>query len=334
MLVRGASITELMVLRGPVIAPIIANVVPDIIGGTHYKAKNAVCAKATGPIPSNFLNDIPDSASDIHIRENTMEPFLVSRPSSEFPELTITVPDSWPSIQLAPLYDVHLGHPQCDRTLLQRHLDWIAETPNVISFNGGDLFDNLVDSKMGHSPDDNTKQYETARDTLRTVANKIAFSLPGNHEDRTYRVAHIDVARLLAGELGVEYFPDYCLATIHWRNQHFKLVAHHGTGAAATPGGQRNAARKDLSWTKPDLMWTGHLHQPLVDTVHLLDYNPITRSYYERDCAVIISPSYLNYFGSYAAKKRLAPGSRGLTVATLQDDGRIDVSIHARGIRI
>ena len=42
----------------------------------------------------------------------------VNQPKTEFPELVVTVPDSWKQIQLAPLYDVHIGSPQHDGKLL------------------------------------------------------------------------------------------------------------------------------------------------------------------------------------------------------------------------
>lgn len=260
--------------------------------------------------------------------------FQTERSQTEIPELKIAVPDSWPTVQIAPFYDVHIGHRQHDWELFKRHLDWLKNTPNIIAFNGGDMFDNLVDPKMGHQDTDNTDQFHVAEQMLKPVVEKFAFAIPGNHEDRTYRTAHLDVAELLASRLDIPYFSDYCLATISWRGNRFKLMAHHGTGASQTAGAQRNAGRKDLTWCKPDIIWTGHLHQPLTDTVKIIDYDPIQGEYYERDAVVIISPSYLKYFGSYAAKKRMAPGSRGLTVATLQDDGRIDVTIHARGRRI
>ena len=264
-----------------------------------------------------------------------MRPFLVDRPTdSEYPELFIRVPNSWPSIQIAPFYDVHVGNPQCDEDKVKRHLEWLAETPNVIAFNGGDMFENLVNPKMGHTPLDNTEAFYRAVATLAPYRHKFAFAIPGNHEDRSYRACHLDSARLLADNLDIPYFQDYCFTTIMWKGMRFKIAAHHGTGAAQTAGAQRMAARKDLAWSKPDILWTGHLHKPLTDTVTVMDYDQQSGRMFERDIFVIISPSYVKYFGSYASKMRLGPGSRGLTVATLQDDGRIDVTLHAQGKRL
>lgn len=277
-----------------------------------------------------------DFHSPIAELQKKFEPraFGISRPKSSYPELFIHVPDEWDSVQLAPFYDVHSGNAQCDFNRLERHLEWLDTTPNVIAWNGGDFFENLIDPKMGHTEADNTEQFYDAISLLAPYRHKFAFAIPGNHEDRTYRVAQIDSARLLADALDMPYFQDYCFCTFLWRGMRFKLAAHHGSGGAQTAGAQRNAARKDLAWAKPDMLWTGHLHQPLTDIVQVMDYDQKSGLMFEREIVICISPSYLKYFGGYAAKKRLAPGARGLTVATLQNDGRIDVTLHANGRRL
>lgn len=260
-------------------------------------------------------------------------PFRITRPESEFPELIVSIPDSWDSVQLAPLYDVHIGSREFDEKLFLKHRDWIASTPNVLTWNGGDMFENVTDPKMGHTPLSNEEQGLRATELLAPVQHKMMFSLPGNHEDRTSKLSGMSSARRLADNLQVPYFPDYCFALLKWRGNKFRLLAHHGAGGAQTPGAQRNSARKELAWAKPDLLWTGHLHQPMVDIIYHTEYAP-DGSLYERNTVAIISPSYLKYFGGYAAKVRMGPGNRGLSVAILQPDGRIDINVHARGKRI
>jgi len=257
---------------------------------------------------------------------------------SPFPELIVTVPDSWDSIQLAPIYDAHIGASEHDSELFNRHVDWIVRTPNVLTWNGGDLIENASKLSVGagvYSQDFNPQNQlvQALRRTAR-IAHKMLFALPGNHEIRT-QLMGVDVAQWIAWMLKVPYFPDYCFCIIKWRGNTFRILAHHGTGAAQTAGAQRMAARKDVAWARPvDIYWTGHLHQPLVDVLYQTDADQKTGQLYERNGLVVISPSYLGYFGSYAAQKRYAPGTRGLAVVVLQEDGRIDASIHARGRRL
>jgi hypothetical protein len=261
-------------------------------------------------------------------------PLDIERPKSEFPELFVNLDDNLDSIKLAPLFDVHIGNPQFDEKLFLKHRQWIAETPNVVSWLGGDMIENITNQKMGHTTLSNEEQIDRATTLLAPMQHKIAFSLPGNHEARTYALSHTSTGKRLADNLQVQYFNDYTFCTFRWRGNKFRLLTHHGSGGAQTAGAQRNAARKELAWAKPDLLWTGHLHATLADSVYLTDYDQATGRVYERGCAVIISPSYLRYFGGYAAAVRMTPGLRGLSVCELQEDGRIDINIHCRGKRL
>jgi len=278
-----------------------------------------------------FVNELDEIQSTFQPRA-----FSYRRPKSEFPEIFVTLPDELDTIQLAPLYDVHIGSHEHDGDLLQKHLRWIAETPNVYTWNGGDAFENKTPHE-GHMGADRTSPEEQLLDATKAfsvVQHKMLFSIPGNHEDRTFKQAGMAGGKRLAENLKVPYFGDYVFCTVKWRGNNFRILAHHGAGGAQTAGAQRNSARKELVWARADMMWTGHLHQPIVDQVFTTDYDQKTGRIFERDILIVISPSYLKYFGGYAAKHRMAPGLRGLSVAILNDDGRIDANVHARGRRL
>lgn len=89
-----------------------------------------------------------------------------------------------------------------------------------------------------------------------------------------------------------------------------------------------------MPWVGADLYWTGHLHQPIADVAYRADFDQSTDRMVTRSSVVIISPSYLRYFGGYGAAKRLSPGSLGLTIAELQSTGNIRVTVDAKGIRL
>lgn len=279
-----------------------------------------------------------DYFTELEAIQETFKPraFKWRKPASEFPELFITIPDEFKTIELAPLYDVHVGSREHDSELFKKHLRWIADTPNVFTWNGGDAFENKTphEGHMGTDALNPEEQILEVTKQFSVVQHKMLFSIPGNHEDRTFKQSGMSSARRLADNLKVPYFNDYCFVTIKWRGNNFRILAHHGSGGAQTPGAQRNAARKELSWAKPDILWTGHLHNTLTDTVFVTDVDQKTGRVFERGILVIISPSYVKYFGGYAAHNRMAPGLRGLSVAILNDDGRIDANVHARGKRL
>jgi hypothetical protein len=257
------------------------------------------------------------------------------RPTSEFPQLIVTVPDSWKSVVLAPLYDVHLGNANHDAALFKKHLEWIRTTPNVLTWNGGDMVENCSTIGVFDQDLQPDAQLLLAKQLLQPIAHKMLFALPGNHENRTFKAGGHKITRWLADSLDVPFFDDYCFCTIKWRGMKFQILAHHGTGAAQSPGGQRNAGRKDLAWaTCFDIVWTGHLHNALVDPVQRIVFDQKTGEAVERSVLVMISPAYLKYFGSYAATARMPLGTRGLISAELQPDGSIHSKIHAKGRRL
>ncbi len=262
---------------------------------------------------------------------------LIEIPTSEFPEQTVIVPDSWESIKLAPLYDVHIGHGAHDAAKFARHKQWILDTPNVLTWNGGDLIENASKFSVGGGvyEQDLTPHQQVVQAILDVapIAHKMLFMLPGNHEARTNQMG-ISLGAFMAMCTDAPYWPDYAFCTIRWRGNNFRLLAHHGSGGAQTAGAQRNAARKALAWANFDLYWTGHLHNPLADPVTRIDYDQKTGRMVERNALVVISPSYLKYFGTYAAAMQYQPGTRGLGVVELREDGRIDASLYANGKRL
>ena len=270
-------------------------------------------------------------------RERKHSPVKISVPESEFPEVVVTVPDAWPHIQLAPLYDVHIGHGRHDAELFARHLAWIRRTPYVLTWNGGDMIENASKLSVGAGVYEQKinpqSQLVQAMESVNAVAHKMLFCLPGNHEQRT-DIMGVNVSAWLAMAWGVPFFSDFGMCYLKWRGNTFRILAHHGSGAATTAGAQRMAARKDISWARPfDIFATGHFHAPLVDVLFQTDLDPQTGRLVERNAFIIISPSYLKFFGTYGAVKRYHPGTRGLAVVILQSDGRLDASIHARGVR-
>lgn len=262
--------------------------------------------------------------------------FQLEVPVSDFPELIITVPDRWPHVTLAPWYDVHHGHRLHAAKLFKKHVEWFINEPYTIGWNGGDFIENAVEGSPGMFSQRTYpgEQFDEALDLLAPLQHKLAFAIPGNHEARTFRIAGIDIAKHMASDLRIPYFPDYCFATIKWRGMQIRIVAHHGTGSSSTAGAQRNAARKDMPWIGgADLFVTGHLHQPMADVVYSTTWDHEGRMY-TRSAFVIICPSYLQYFGGYAGSKRLSPGQIGLAIAKIHSNGDIETTLTAKGKRI
>src|ERR1041384_3541420 len=171
------------------------------------------------------------------------QPLRVShtRPPTEFPQLVVTAPDEWETILLAPWYDLHIGARNHDGDLLKRHLGWFEQTPNVLGWLGGDQIENASKLSVGagvyeqdYHPDN---QLVLTMQQFAAVRHKLLFALPGNHEDRT-NIMGVDLAWWMSAMLERPYFPDFCFCTLKWRGNNFRILAHHGSGSAATAGAQ------------------------------------------------------------------------------------------------
>lgn len=266
-----------------------------------------------------------------------MKPRLkIERPKSDFPELIVTVPDSWPYIILEPFYDVHIGNNLHATKQFERDVERVSKQKYTLTWNGGDLIENNVigSPEVFSQNGPPHEQFDLAMDIVKPLLKKMLFAISGNHEARTWRTAGVDLAKLLADKMKLDYFGDYCFLTICWRGNKFRGVVHHGSGASATPGGQRNAARKDSHWTVADFYWTGHLHQSMVDVLFQQDYNQRSGRIFSRQSIVVINPSYVKYYGGYAAAKRLGPGTLGTVPVVLYEDGSMHATIKAKGRRL
>lgn len=180
-------------------------------------------------------------------------------PKTGFPQIIVHVPSSWPCFHLAPLFDVHKGHSLHDAPLFARHKKWIIDTPNVLTFDGGDMIENASKLSIGAGVYEQKihpqEQLHAAAYDLADLHHKTLLKVPGNHEDRSL-ILGVDVGRWLATLLDIPYFPDYSFLTIKFAGNNYRVLIHHGTGSAVTAGAQTMAARKDLAWAKPfDVFW-------------------------------------------------------------------------------
>lgn len=256
---------------------------------------------------------------------------------SEYPEIIVKVPDSWPYVDLAPLYDVHFGNKAHDSELFQKHKEWVRRSPYALTWNGGDYVENA--SKLSVGAGVYEQDYMPQNQFVRAVCDfadlsaKMMFSISGNHEGRN-SVMGVDISQWVAMMCRIPYFPDYVYLTIKFRGNNFRGKIHHGSGGAQTDGGQIMAAMKDTHGSVFDFYWTGHLHQGNAKPIFQLDFDQKTQRAFERTGFVVQSPSYLKYYRTYAATKRYKPGMRGMHVLRLNPDGRMDIELHARGKRL
>lgn len=241
------------------------------------------------------------------------------------PYLVVQLPSFKGTLTIAPLFDVHYGHFAHKNTKFQSYIRWIAETKNVYAILGGDMFENAIDDGRGmsydqaHNPE---SQLEYMKKALAPIAHKCLVSVPGNHEERTYKKTGIDVARILADSLQIPYFAGPVLLDILANDQRWTLYIHHGRGNSQTKGGKMNAANRPKTFTSMvHFFVSGHVHDRVCESETILYPNPLTCRLEQKEQWTVIAPSFLGWNGTYAYKAEYKPPAKGGVSIELRDDG-------------
>lgn len=255
--------------------------------------------------------------------------FAIEYHRGVIPTFHVTIPDKWPHVTIAPLYDLHIGNPLHDSEYLQSCVEFIRSQKYVISFLGGDVIENNTPGGAGSvyeqigSPEE---QLEEAIQVLSPIANKMMFSLLGNHEKRTSREVGIDVGKIIAKLLHLPYNRGYVLIILKWKGLNYRILAHHGAGGGTTAAGRINTLKRlSLTVQGCDLYFMGHLHN---STTLELDAQMVINDdgkIVNRQGFAIVCPSFMRADGGvgYNAEAMRSLSVPGMVSATLTDSGHI-----------
>lgn len=233
---------------------------------------------------------------------------------------------NWKKIKVVPLADVHFGSNAHMAEKFREYVNWIASRDDVFVVIVGDLLENAHgDSCKGIAEYEQeirpASQVQQMADILSPIAHKILVAHPGNHEDRS-RTRDYDPLERLCELLDVpySYFPVHM--DLNWNSYVFSFHIQHGRSGAQSEGGKINSALKVLHNSE---------HTCFVISAHVHDSKVLQKDRVVRDRVnfrlalkkqyVIICPSFLSFFSSYADKAGYEPGSTGTVNCDLYPDG-------------
>ena len=272
-------------------------------------------------------------------------PWVFHIPMSEqgdFPQgyMKINIPDSFfaalegkfDEIRLVPLFDVHFGHHAHRADKFDEYLRYIAETPNVFVWGGGDLLENALDDGRGMSyeqAEHPERQIDVMIQKLAPIAHKIFFLQPGNHEWRTYNKAGIDPTQVICRTLDVPYFDGPVIFDILSAGNRWRLHSQHGTTNARTKGGKMNAAGAPRKWTNGvNFFVSGHVHDPVVASETVVDVDVVANRLVYLPQYTVIAPAFLGFEGTYAQRAGYSPPGLGGVSLSLYKDGGYEARLH------
>lgn len=242
------------------------------------------------------------------------------------PYIWVDMPSKWDKLKIVPLADVHFGSVAHLDTKFREYINYIAENDNVFAVILGDLLENSHgDSNKGvsiYEQDIRPKsQVEQMCELLSPIAHKILWAIPGNHEDRS-RIRDYDPLERICEKLDIpyNYMPIY--ADIIWNDHIFTFHCSHGRSGAGTKGGKINSAIKPQNMQEHvHFTISAHVHDAMVNRTSRICRDRVNFKLEEKKQYVIICPSFMGYFESYAAKSGYEPGSVGAITCDLYSNG-------------
>ena len=239
-------------------------------------------------------------------------------------------------ITIIPVFDVHLGSPECMEQEFIKFVQMVEKTPNVYLVLGGDLIDNGTKSSVTNvfratmSPHQQKKEMANI---LKPVADRILCFIPGNHERRSGKDADDDPVYDIAAKLDLEslYRENVCFVKIQMglkqyptgskmegdKRPTYTLVVVHGSGGGVLSGGVVNKnERFGYAVDGADMILVGHSHKPIISQPGKIVIDPRNNKVTVKPFRVISATSWLSW-GGYAAQKMLLPTTHAPQTITL-----------------
>lgn len=264
---------------------------------------------------------------DLPPQDVTIKPRAWSwlRAKADSPYVVANIKTKEKSVFIAPLFDVHFGQKAHKFEKFRSYLRWIEDTPNVYVILGGDLMENAIDDGRGmtydqiHNPE---SQFNQMYRMLAPIAHKVLVSVPGNHEERTYKKTGIDIAAVMAQRLNVPYFAGPTFLDVLYAGQRFTFYVWHGRGNSQTKGGKMNAAGRARKFTSLVHFYvSGHTHDRVCEAETMLYPNPLTCTLEQKQQWTIVAPSFLDWYDTYAYRAGYPPPAKGGVSMELFNNG-------------
>ena len=237
------------------------------------------------------------------------------------------------NVRIVPLADLHIGDAQSDMKLIQNLLDAILASPDTYCIVGGDMMDSAIASSIGDTYAAKLQPMEQLEKCVELFApladaGKILGVLPGNHENRIYKAAGVDMTRVFCDQLKLtglysETTALYFLkvgAQSRGRPFVYTLYYTHGSGGGRKAGGKINRLLDYATIVDADVYVCCHTHMPAVAKMEYFRPCPQNGTIARVEKTFVNTASALLY-GGYGDRQGYAPASNAYPVIELHGEG-------------
>lgn len=201
-------------------------------------------------------------------------------------------------VYIIPLSDLHIGSEQFNEEYFNYALDTIDNIQqDKRIYLCGDLLES-ASKQIGNSTFKTEMsledQIDYAINVLRPYKKDIVFSCIGNHEARLVKEFDLDINKIIARALHIDY-GNQVLDQIMINGRPFTIYAAHGKGSSAHHHTAQSKMIRDTGHLQADLFMHGHNHRCDHFSVPGLRQGPNGREVYRRH--YVFTGSFLKYNG-------------------------------------
>lgn len=228
--------------------------------------------------------------------------------------------------------DIHIGSPKCDAKLLIDRIKLVQDDPDAYCILVGDICNNSIRTSVGDVFEEALtpmQQINTAVKMFRPIKDKILGVVAGNHENRSYKDAGVDLTLFFCNELGitdkydnagVAMFIKFGTGNRHYHSNTGKVVyslyMSHGSGGGRTVGAKANSVKRKEEIIDTDIIVGAHVHEPMVFKEAYFHADTRVGAVTRCERTYVIASSFLNY-ENYAEQVGLRPSSKDWPVIHL-----------------
>lgn len=228
-------------------------------------------------------------------------------------------------LMLVPLGDVHFGAKTVQEKAFLAAIQFIRET-NCRVILMGDLMEFATRHSVGAGVYEQVltpqAQLEKLTEILWPIRKKVLVSLEGNHEERCYKSTGVDIAKILAGNLGIPYGGYASFVYLRVGKMRYVIHAQHGSSGARYLHTKMAAVMKTAEHTAADVYLYGHTHELAWAKRPYRVYNKQGRFIATQEKYFVLTGGFLGYYGSYAEKKNMTPTPIGFPIIRLDGGNR------------
>jgi len=242
--------------------------------------------------------------------------------------------------------DVHWGNSNCARDRVEADVERIAADPLARVLLMGDLGDYIGQADKRWDAATISPEVKAADladwgmyiakgivKLLRPLRGKIVGSLEGNHESTFSARQAQQMHAWTCAELGVRNFGFSCFFDLTFERsgagnsrRAYRIFAHHGAGAAQSPGGKINRLVSFMNFHEADVYLVGHVHEQDVKRIETLAASTKCDRLISRKKLGLFTGTYLRTYAegfkaNYSERAGYRPVPLGCSVVEFQPFG-------------